>query len=104
MSDRRIPVAAILLEAAFVVLGVFLALVANDWRSERDAHDRAARARAGLIDEVRHNRGAFQESLASPSAPLDSLGARAQRGAPPPTPALFTRGFVHPATARSTAW
>jgi type II secretory pathway pseudopilin PulG len=104
MSDRRVPIAAILLEAAFVVLGVFLALVANDWRSERDAQDRAARARVGLIDEARHNREAFREALAYHSAVLDSLGSRAQRGAPPPTPALFTRGFVDPATARSTAW
>ncbi|PAP75319.1 hypothetical protein [Rubrivirga marina] len=104
MSDRRVPVAAILLEAAFVVLGVFLALVANDWRSERDAQDRAARARVGLIDEVRHNREAFQESLAYHSAVLDSLGTRAQRGAPPPTPGLFPQGFINPATARSTAW
>lgn len=103
MSDRRIPVASILLEASFVVLGVFLALVANDWLADRNARDRAARARQSIIVEVRANREAVASSQAYHSALLDSLRAR-PASAPPPTPRFFSQGFVHPAKPRSTAW
>lgn len=102
MSPRRIPVASILLEASFVVLGVFLALALNEWRGAAHERDRAALARESLVDEVRANREAVREARDYHAALRDSLYARdADR---PPTPRMFPRGFVRPATARTTAW
>ena len=103
MSDRRVPVAAILLEASFVVLGVFLALVANEWRAGVAARDRAETAHAGIVDEVRANREAVQASHDYHVGLLDSLRARHEAGVTPKAD-VFSQGFVRPATTLSTAW
>lgn len=102
MPERRIPVASILLEASFVVLGVFLALVLNEWRAEAHERDRAALARASLVDEVRANAEAMRQAHAYHEGLIDTL--RAWAGPSPPAPAVFSRGFISPVSVRTTAW
>ncbi len=105
MPDRRaIHLAPILLEASFVVLGVFLALVANEWRANANARDRGENARTGILEELRTNRAAVAAAAAYHEALFDSLGAQMGPDGKAPTPALFSEGFVKPATALTTAW
>lgn len=105
MSDAsRLRLTPILLEAGFVVLGVFLALVANEWRADANARARAEQARTGIVNEIRANRAAYADSRTYHAALLDSLRTRMAPGSAPPPSTLFDRGFVFPAQAQATAW
>jgi len=104
MADRpAIRLAPILLEAGFVVLGVFLALVANEWRSDVNARERAAHARTGVIEEIRTNRDAVHQMMDYHSRLIDTLRTYPSDG-PAPSPRVFAQGFANAATLRSTAW
>jgi hypothetical protein len=92
-----------LFEAAFVVLGVVLALAANEWREGRQERQRVSLATNAISAELRDNRSAVAEASAYHSRILDSLRV----GRPSswrPAPAMFFRGFVSPAQVSSTAW
>jgi hypothetical protein len=92
-----------LFEAAFVVLGVVLALAANEWREGRQERRRVTVATNAIATELRSNRSAVVEASAYHSMLLDSLRVRR----PPswrPSPYLFSRGFVSPAQVSATAW
>lgn len=102
-ESRRVRLAPILLEAGFVVLGVFLALVANEWRSDVNARERAALARAGVVEEIRTNGEAVRQMRDYHAALLDTLRSIPSDG-PPPTPRVFERGFAGAATTLCTAW
>ena len=103
MTDRRIHLAPILLEAGFVVLGVFLALVANEWRSDVNDREQAALARTGIIEEIRTNREAVREMQRYHTHLVDTLRTFPREG-PGPSPRVFARGFANAATTLSTAW
>ena len=104
MADARsFRFAPILLEASFVVLGVFLALVANEWRADANAREQAASARATIIEEIRANREAVQEMQRYHAHLLDTLQTF-PAGSPPPSPRVFSQGFANAATTLSTAW
>ncbi|MEM8558537.1 MAG: hypothetical protein AAGG50_12005 [Bacteroidota bacterium] len=103
MADsKRLRLASILFEAGFVVLGVFLALVANEWRSDVKARQHAEVARAGIIEEIRTNRAAVEEMRDYHRVLIDSLRTRPPDGPPPFH--LYQRGFANAATTLSTAW
>lgn len=102
-ESRRVRFAPILLEASFVVLGVFLALVANEWRADANARARADSARATIIEEIRTNREAVQEMQRYHAHLLDTLQTF-PAGRPPPSPRVFSEGFANAATTLSTAW
>ncbi len=108
MPKSRIPLAPILLEAFFVVLGVVLALGANEWRQSVAESRRAETAREGILSEFAANRAAVHASVTYHLALTDSLTAmfaRPTRGATPQDRArVFSRGFVSPASLLSTAW
>lgn len=105
MSEpARFRLAPILLEAFFVVLGVFLALAANAWREDASARERAEHARFSIVEEIEVNRAATVSVLAYHQRLLDSLRLYAPAGHPPPSPVLFDRGFLRPTTLLSTAW
>jgi type II secretory pathway pseudopilin PulG len=92
-----------LFEATFVVLGVVLALAANQWREARQQRQRVSVATSAIAAELRDNRAAVVAASEYHSSMLDSL--RVER-APSwrPSPFLFSRGFVSPAQLSSTAW
>ena len=103
-EPSRFRLAPILLEASFVVLGVFLALVANEWRSDANARERATHARASIVEEIETNRAATAASHAYHGRLLDSLRTYFPPDHPPPSPTLFSRGFIRPITLLNTAW
>lgn len=99
----------ILLESFFVVLGVVLALAANEVREAVVNRREAAAALAGIREELAANRRAVLESAEYHLGLSDTLSAltrSAREGGPPvlPDAALFSRGFIHPAQVLSTAW
>ena len=102
-DDRSFRLTPILLEAGFVVLGVFLALVANEWRANANARERAALARTGIIEEIRTNREAVQHMHRYHAHLVDTLRSfTAER--PPPSPRVYREGFANAAATLSTAW
>ncbi len=92
-----------LFEASFVVLGVVIAYLANEWREKRVHREDAEAARVAIIGEFKANRAAAVASLQYHSALLDTLG-KLRRANIVPTLAVFTRGFMQPAQLSSTAW
>ena len=105
---RRVDWRSILLEAFFVVLGIVLALGANEWRQAQVDERNAERALASIREEMVANRTAIFRSAEYHIEISDSLFALARRpGAGPaalPDPGLFSRGFINPAPLLSTAW
>lgn len=92
-----------LFEAAFVVLGVVLALAANEWREGRQERQRAKVATNAIATEMQSNRAAVVAASAYHTMLLDSL--RADRPSSwRPSPSMFSRGFVSPAQVSATAW
>ena len=102
-EKTRAAVRAALMEASFVVLGVVLALAANEWREARVDRREAAAALASITEELASNRSAVASSLEY----HDALLAMLQRSRTDGT-ALdadrFTRGFVSPAQLHRTGW
>jgi hypothetical protein len=108
---RAIDWRPILLEAFFVVLGVVLALAANEWRQGVADRRSASTALASVREELQSNRalvlGAVQYHLRMTDT-LAAIRRQAARGdgaaSPSPDARIFSQGFVRPATLLSTAW
>jgi hypothetical protein len=107
---RRIDWRPILLEAFFVVLGVVLALAANEWRQAIVDRRSATTALESIREELDANRQSVLLSLKYHLQLSDTLivilRQAAARGdsASPPGIRVFSQGFVHPAQLLSTAW
>ena len=109
MQRRAVDWRSILLEAFFVVLGIVLALGANEWRQSQIDERNAEQALVSIRQEMEANRAAVIRSAEYHIGITDSLQALAQRagpggGAPVPDVRLFSRGFINPAPVLSTAW
>lgn len=102
-EETRRTLRASLFEAGFVVLGVVLALVANEWRLAVQDEARAEAARAAIRHELTANREAAQDAQDYHRGLLERM--REQRGAGT-APALgdFHRGFIAPARLSRAAW
>lgn len=92
-----------LFEAAFVVLGVVLALAANEWRQSRAEAARANTALTEIVRELAANRQAVATALDYHRGLVDRIAQAAD------TPAKlslrdFSRGFIAPAQVHLTAW
>lgn len=96
----------VLLEAFFVVMGVVLALAANEWRQHRADARRAHTALEAIGEELEANREAVAQSLAYHFQLDDTLRAFARQASPDahPDARTFARGFVAPASVLTTAW
>ena len=92
-----------LFEAIFVMLGVVLALVANEWRESRQHRNEASAANHAITAELSANRAALSSAFKYHSGLLDTLRAQRQTGRPT-NPGTFSRGFVAPAQLSSTTW
>ena len=106
----RIPWTKILLESCFVMLGVLLALIADEWRQNRDDEKRAERALVSVVDELNLNRTAVTQSLTyhleltQRLRQFEEQTRSGQTSAPTPDRDMFQKGFLHPASMISTAW
>ena len=90
-------------EATFVVLGVVLALTANEWRQSLAAQAASERAVESIKQEIIANNDLVKASLSYHQDLMQTLFA----AAPPDKPAdisLFNKGFVFPAKVTTTAW
>ncbi|NND71290.1 MAG: hypothetical protein HKN43_06905 [Rhodothermales bacterium] len=101
MADNRIALGPIFLEAFFVVLGVVLALAANEWRQAQNEQERTAQAVAAINDEILINQENILSSLTYHISISDSLQTLVVRQRQEgrrilPSPGLFSRGFIHP--------
>lgn len=103
----------LLVEALFVMLGVALALAADQWREGVNQRRRAATALASIRQELEANRQAVEQSLSYHSGNFQALRTLRQRAAaapqgggavPQPDARMFSRGFVAPAQLLFTAW
>lgn len=91
------------------MLGVVLALGANEWREQINHARHAERALESIQEELKTNRDAVASSLAYHLHLADTLQyfVPGADGTPPaqwPDNRLFSRGFVSAATVLSTAW
>ena len=90
-------------EAFFVVLAVVLALAANEWRQDRADRRQASAALGSIVEELRSNRAAVQDSLEYHSGRLDLI-QRLESESRAPGIRDFPRGFINPARVFQTAW
>ncbi len=103
MSQYGPLVRSALFEAGFVVLGVVLALGANEWRQDRADQVHARNALAAITEELVSNRDAAAASQAYHDGLMQLTFGGKPDGAPI-TPRDFPRGYVNPATLFDTAW
>jgi hypothetical protein len=111
LDERKLRWLPILLEAFFVVLGVVLALAANEWREHLNQKQHAATALASIRNELASNRQAVVSALTYHLHLVDTLATfvgrspQAQSSASAyPDNRLFSRGYIAPATLLNTAW
>jgi len=92
-----------LFEAAFVVLGVVLALAANEWRQNRADIARANTALTEIVRELAANRQAVATALEYHRGLVNKIAQVADNST---TLRLrdFSSGFIAPAQVHSTAW
>ncbi len=108
MNSTPINWRAILLETFFLVLGVLLALAANNWRESRNNSLRVEMARTSIIDELATNHTAIEAAIAYHSQIMDTLykfmQIHGQRPNQTPGVDVFHKGFTNPASTLSSAW
>ena len=97
---------AILLQAFFVVLGVVLALGANQWRENQNQQKHAVHALETIKDEIRENQQLIQEKLNYHTYLIDTLSVylRGNAAQSKPTYRMFHGGFISSTQPLSTAW
>jgi len=107
-SKQSIHWPTILLEALFLVLGVVLALSANTLRENLQNEKRAESALTSILDEVAHNHRLISESISYHGGLFDTLNTFIRQYGQDPSQkpgfALFSRGYVAPASTVSSAW
>ena len=110
MDNKKINLVPIVLEAAFVVLGVVLALAANEWRENVSHAAQAEKAMQTIHDEIQFNRAAVFGSLEYHFQLTDTLVTFMQAPSgqndvsPFPDTRIFSKGFIAPASLLKTAW
>jgi hypothetical protein len=90
-------------EATFVVFGVVLALLANEWREHKVSMRRAEHALSSIREELASNRALVSSSLKYHSGVLQAIDRAAAASAAPEI-RTFSRGFISAANVYRTAW
>ncbi len=91
-----------LFEATFVVLGVVLALSANEWRQARADRAQSQQAIVAIIQELKANRHKVSAAADYHYGLLHELNGKAPDWRPPMS--VFAKGFIAPARTARTAW
>lgn len=108
MKTHQINWLAILLEAFFVVLGVLLALGANNWRDHHNNQLHAETALISIVEELHANHEAVNTAINYHSYLMDTLykfmGRYANQPDKFPDADVFNKGFTNPAVPLSRAW
>ncbi|HYO15351.1 MAG TPA: hypothetical protein VE685_19305 [Thermoanaerobaculia bacterium] len=90
-------------EATFVVFGVVLALLANEWREHQVSVRRAEHALSSILEELEDNRASVSSSLEYHSGVIQAID-RAVMASAAPNLRTFSRGFMSAANVYRTAW
>jgi hypothetical protein len=90
-------------EAAFVVFGVVLALLANEWREHQVSVRRAEHALSSILEELESNRASVSSSLEYHSGLIRAIDQAVGASAAPDL-RTFSRGFMSAANVYRTAW
>lgn len=105
MNEKRFRhlIGPALFEAAFVVLGVVLALAANEWRQNRADIARANTALTEIVRELAANQQAVATALEYHRGLVNKIAQVADNST---TLRLrdFSSGFIAPAQVHRTAW
>ena len=88
-------------EAFFVILGVLLALGANEWRQNAAAEEQAEAALTSILAEQRANREDIQAAHDYHTDQVAMLRKKTEAGETP-TGNDFPRGFIAPAIAKTS--
>ncbi len=100
--------ASIVLESFFVVLGVVLALTANEFREAHNNAKRAEKALVSMLDELEANQTRIHASIDYHAYVMDTLRAFTRAYGETtgryPSARLFHKGFLYPARLVSHAW
>lgn len=102
-ENLRTTLRSAFFEAVFVVLGVVLALAANEWRQNVNAQKLADAALNSMIAELETNRDLVRESREYHEGKIELLQQKMGAGESP-APREFDRGFINPAWTTDTAW
>lgn len=73
MRSENINLRVILLETFFLVLGVLLALGANNWREQHNNEQRAETARLSILEELKSNQEAVTAAIDYHSYLMDTV-------------------------------
>lgn len=105
MSEHRFRhlIGPALFEAAFVVLGVVLALAANEWRKSRADIVQANTALTEIVRELEANRQAVATALEDHRGLINKI-TQATDSTAKLSLRDFNRGFIAPAQVHRTAW
>jgi len=104
MKDNlRTTLRSAFFEAVFVVLGVVLALAANEWRQNVKARELADSALDSIVAELATNLELVRASREYHEAEIQMLQKKVGAGEEP-LPREFKRGFINPAWVTATAW
>lgn len=90
-------------EAVFVVLGVVLALAANEWRQNVQARNLADAAMQSILSEIETNLNLVRESQEYHQNQVQMLQGKMAAGETL-TMKDFPQGFINPAWVTDTAW
>jgi len=94
----------VLVESAFIVFSVLLALALDAWWQSRAERERADLALAGIRSEVEANRQAAERARSFHREIQDTLQAIAAAGGVPSADIYYQRGMFKPAPVVATAW
>ena len=103
-AKTRDAIRPALFESFFVLLGVLLALGANEWRQHEKDEDRVRTAKLSILEEMRENRQAIATSHTYHASLLQLLNTPHEEDWVPDTRTVFSKGFILPANLYSTAW
>lgn len=90
------------LESAFIVFGVVLALVANEWRQWQIDQSKAYEALSSIVVEIEANRKSVVDSRDYHASLIELL--RDHSSDQPLKVEYFPRGFISPAPLSRSAW
>lgn len=107
MSEPAFSWKSVIFESLFVVLGVVLAFLGNEYRSNVQEEQKAKKALKSIVFEVENNKNAIESSLKYHEYLRDTLYTFMRNNPSEnsiPQIKVFERGFISPAELLSTAY
>jgi len=106
MSEPAFSWKSVIFESLFVVLGVVLAFLANEYRQQKQDENRAVMAIQSIVLEVETNKNSILDALNYHTSLIDTLSSfvRENEGKRIPDIKIFNKGFIAPAELLENAY